>query len=452
MPYIGIRFIFDYNKQSKTSEMQIMKVLVIGGGGREHALIWKIKQNKDVSEVYCAPGNGGIAADATCVDIKPDDIPSLLSFAKENSIDLTVVGPEIPLADGIVDVFEAEGLRIFGPNKEAAQMEASKIFAKEFMARHHIPTAKFMICSDSTSANEIIKSGSMGFPVVLKADGLAAGKGVLICRDEAEAREGVEQLMVDKAFGEAGAKILIERCLVGLEISYMVIADGTDYIPLVASSDYKRALDEHKGPNTGGMGAYAPSTLVEKALEVDIERQIMEPVLKGLKDEGIHFRGVLYCGLMITEDGPMVLEFNVRFGDPETQVILPLMQEDLVDVFQVAIDGKLAEQKLSWKGAAVTVVMAAAGYPGPYEKGMEIKKLKEAAANERVIIFHAGTRLEDESILSSGGRVLNVTATGDTIADARERAYQAIEIIDFPGSRYRTDIALRAVLEQELDE
>lgn len=422
-----------------------MKVLVIGSGGREHALVWKIKQSKRVEHIYCAPGNGGIGKDAELVNIKADDIIGLAEFADENRIDLTVVGPEVPLAMGIVDEFEKRKLKVFGPNEAASQLEASKIFSKEFMARHKIPTADFIICKSPGAARLSIKGGNMGYPVVLKADGLAAGKGVLICKTEEEALQGIEDMMVKEAFGEAGRAIIIERFEQGTEVSYMVIADGEDYQPLVPSADYKRAMEGDEGLNTGGMGAYAPSVLVDDELKQQIENEVIKPVLAGLKKDNYHFRGLLYCGLMITDNGPRVLEFNVRFGDPETQVILPLLKNDLVDLFEATVNGTVADLEVEWQGAAVTVVMAAEGYPENYEKGMVISGLEQFEDSQDQVVFHAGTKLEDGKIVSSGGRVLNVTAIADDLKTAVDRAYDAVETIDFPGSRYRRDIAKNAL-------
>lgn len=422
-----------------------MKVLVIGSGGREHALVWKIAQSSRVEQIYCAPGNGGIVQQADCVNISADDVEGLAAFAQAEEIGLTVVGPEVPLSMGIVDEFEKRGLRIFGPNEAAATMEASKIHAKEFMARHHIPTAQFIICESEDAAKLVVAAADFGFPVVLKADGLAAGKGVLICENAEEAYAGVEQIMVDRAFGQAGERLIVERCLTGTEVSYMVIADGEDFIPLVPSADYKRALDDDQGLNTGGMGAYAPSVLVDDALRQQIEEEVVRPVLAGMKKDGVHFRGVLYCGLMITEDGPKVLEFNVRFGDPETQVILPVLKTDLVELFEAAIDGDLAGRKADWNGAALTIVMAADGYPESYQKGMEIKGLEAFDGRDDVVVFHAGTKAEGGKVLSSGGRVLNVTAVAPDLASAVKKAYDAAEKIEFPGGRYRSDIAKNAL-------
>jgi phosphoribosylamine--glycine ligase len=422
-----------------------MNVLVVGSGGREHALVWKLKQSSKIEKIYCAPGNGGIGRIAENVDIKADDVNALAEFAERNDIGLTMVGPEVPLSLGIVDEFEKRGLAIFGPNAEAARLESSKIFSKEFMASHHIPTADFIICKSAEAAKMTVQSSHLGFPLVLKADGLAAGKGVLICDDQQEALDGVEQLMVNKAFGDAGDRILVERCLVGTEVSYMIIADGEDYIPLVPSADYKRALDGDQGLNTGGMGAYAPSVLVDEKLRKRIESEVVKPVLAGLKKDGMHFRGLLYIGLMITEDGPQVLEFNVRFGDPETQVILPLLETDLVDLFEAAIQGRLADMDATWKGAATTIVMAAEGYPDSYKKGMSISGLEQFDQSKDVVVFHAGTKEENGGIISSGGRVLNVTAIADDLPGAVDKAYAAVKAIDFPGSRYRSDIAKNAI-------
>jgi len=427
-----------------------MKVLVVGGGGREHSLVWKLSQSPQVSEVFCAPGNGGIASLATCVPIAPENTVELARFAEEIGIELTVVGPEIPLSLGIADVFRRQNLPIFGPGADAAQLESSKVFAKLFLERHGIPTALFRVCTSHNEAVASIKSSEFGFPVVLKADGLAAGKGVLIAKDKKAALEAARTLMVDRKFGPAGERVVVEKFLSGTEVSFMVISDGERFLPLVPSCDYKKAFDGDEGPNTGGMGAYAPSVSVDVALYRQILLSVVSPTIEAMADEGRPYRGVLYCGLILTDEGPQVLEFNCRFGDPESQVVLPLMQVDLFEILLAAARGGMRGiSGMPPEGSAVTVVVAAEGYPESYEKGMEIKGLDEAGEVEGVTVFHAGTRLEGERLLTSGGRVLNVTAVADRLPRAIYHAYQAAELVRFDGARYRGDIAHNAVSDSD---
>jgi len=421
-----------------------MKILVIGSGGREHTLVWKIAQSKLVDKIYTAPGNGGIAELAECVDIKADDIEGLLSFAIEKKVDLTVVGPEVSLVAGVVDKFEEKGLKIFGPKKSAAQLEGSKVFSKEFMARNNIPTAKFKVFDDSLNAKDYINE--LGAPLVIKADGLAAGKGVIICKGPQEAIAAIDLIMEKKIFKEAGDRVVIEECLEGQEASILAISDGKNFVILESSQDHKRIFDNDKGPNTGGMGAYSPAPVITEELSAEISEKVMKPVINGMKKEGNVFRGVLYAGLMITKDGLKVLEFNVRFGDPETQAIIPRLKSDLVEVIIASLDGKLDVFKLKWDSrACVCVVMASGGYPQKYEKEKEISGLDVAKKMQDIIVFHAGTRRENDKVFTSGGRVLGVAGLGTNIKEAIDNTYQAVKKIDFEKKQYRKDIGFRAI-------
>jgi phosphoribosylamine--glycine ligase len=420
-----------------------MNVLVVGSGGREHVLAWKIRQSPLVRELYCAPGNGGIADAAQCVDIPADDIERLVGFARDKHIGLTVVGPEGPLVAGIVDAFEAEGLRIFGPNKQASQLEASKVFAKEFMQTYNIPTASFKVFDGLGEAVDFLSIAP--FPVVVKADGLAAGKGVLICHNLKEGKEAVKQMMEQRIFKEAGVRVVIEECLSGEEASILAICDGKNYIILDSSQDHKRIFDDDLGPNTGGMGAYSPAPVITEELFRKIGIQIIDPAIRGMYKEGILFKGVLYAGLMVTEEGPFVLEFNVRFGDPEAQAVLPRMRNDLVQVLLASCDGRLDKVKMEWdKRSCVCVVMSSGGYPGKYETGKEIAGL-DTLCDKNTMIFHAGTKKTDGKIVTSGGRVLGVTSLGDNIEKAMERAYQAVETVKFDRCFFRRDIGTKAL-------
>ena len=421
-----------------------MKVLVIGSGGREHTLVWKIAQSKKVDKIYAAPGNGGTAGLAENVDIKAEDIKGLLQFAIDKKIDLTVVGPEAPLVDGIVDRFKGSGLKIFGPNKAAAQLEGSKVFAKKFMARNNIPTAEFRVFSDSLNAKDYVYQKESS--VVIKASGLAAGKGVIICKAESEAEAAIDLIMEKKIFKEAGDQVVIEDCLEGEEASILAISDGEDFVVLDSSQDHKRIFDKDIGPNTGGMGAYSPAPVVTPELQKHISKKIIKPIIESMKKEGNVFKGVLYAGLMITKDGPKVLEFNVRFGDPETQAIIPRLKSDLVELMLAAIEGKLDKIKLEWdERSCVCVVMASGGYPGKYEKDKSIEGLDALKDTEDIIVFHAGTKQENGKVLTSGGRVLGVTGLGRDIKGAVENTYKAIEKIKFEKSYCRTDIGYRAI-------
>jgi phosphoribosylamine--glycine ligase len=420
-----------------------MKVLVVGGGGREHALAWKLAQSPLVEKVYAAPGNPGIAQIGECVPIAPTEVEKLAEFAEEKGIELTVVGPEAPLVAGITDVFEKRGLKVFGPSKAAARLEGSKVFAKEAMRRFGVPTADFWVFEDPEEAKRFVKK--KGAPIVVKADGLAAGKGVTVARTVEEAVEAIERIMVRKVFGEAGKRVVVEECLKGEEVSYLVIADGERFLPLEPAQDHKAVFDGDKGPNTGGMGAYSPAPILSPEMEKEVQERVIKPVLKGMKAEGTPFKGVLYAGLMITEKGPMVLEFNVRFGDPEAQTLMRRLNSDLAQVCLEAIEGRLRE-RLDWsEETSICVVLASKGYPGKYEKGKEITGIEEAEKVPSVVVFHAGTAVKDGKLVTNGGRVLNVTALGKDVVEARERVYEAVKKIHFDGMHYRTDIGMKAI-------
>jgi len=420
-----------------------MKILVIGGGGREHALVWKLKQSSSIDRIFCAPGNAGTAEIAENIAVSATDLPQLLRFAKQNDVELTVVGPDDPLAMGIVDLFTADKLRIFGPIKSAARLESSKIFAKELMRAKKVPTAQARMFSESKEA--LGYCDELKFPVVIKADGLALGKGVIIAPDVATAKSTIEAMMNEARFGDAGRRIVIEEFLRGTECSIHALVNGKDYRLLESARDHKRAFDGDKGPNTGGMGAFSPANNWDAQLRLQFEKEIMRPLLRGLAKERIAYRGLLYPGLMITSDGPRVLEFNCRFGDPETQVLLPRMKPDLLPLLEATIDGQIDNYSIEWdKRAAVTVVLASAGYPGKYETGKAISGLNEVAKLEDVQVFHAGTKIVADQVVTAGGRVLAVTALGSTIAAARDRAYAAASRIRFEGCHYRRDIALSA--------
>ena len=420
-----------------------MNILIVGSGGREHALAWKIRQSPKVKKLFCAPGNGGIAELAQCVDIQADDIASLVQFAKEYKIDLTVVGPEAPLIAGIVDVFEQEGLKAFGPGREAAQLEGSKVFAKEFMHDCNIPTAQFHVFDNVEKAKAFITRAM--YPLVVKADGLAAGKGVTVCKDLMEAEKAVDEIMVQKIFKGAGAQIIVEECLEGEEVSILAISDGEHYCLLDSSQDHKRIFDDDVGPNTGGMGAYSPAPVLTEKLRKTIEARVIEPAIRGMQRNGTPFKGVLYAGLMIAADGPMVLEFNVRFGDPEAQAVLPRMKGDLVEVMLASCEGWLDKVQLSWdKHSCVCVVISSGGYPGEYETGKEITGFKEAGAMSQTIVFHAGTKKSEDKFLTSGGRVLGVTSLGSGIEKAIEQVYKAVDQIKFERCFCRRDIGSKA--------
>ena len=419
-----------------------MKILVIGSGGREHALVWKIGQSPKAEKVYCAPGNAGIGEMVELVPIGPEEIEKLSDFAEKEKIDLTVVGPELPLTLGIVDLFEKRGLRIFGPNCGAARLEGSKAFAKEIMEENRIPTAAAVTFSDPASAKRYVAQKKS---CVVKADGLAGGKGVTVCTVQGEAEAAIDDIMVRRAFGEAGDKVVVEELLIGEEASFMVLTDGEHILPLASSQDHKRVFDEDRGPNTGGMGAYSPATVVDATVHRDIHIRILKPLLDGLKRKGVRYQGVLYVGLMITDEGPKVLEFNARFGDPECQPVIMRLKSDLVPLLEAAIEGRLNQVGSEWEdGVSVCVVLCAGGYPGAYQKGKKISGLEDLKDWGKGFVFHAGTAKRDDQWLTSGGRVLGVTALGENIEKAVREVYQAVDKIQWEGMHYRTDIAQRA--------
>ena len=421
-----------------------MKVLVVGGGGREHALVWKIAQSPKVTKIYCAPGNAGISEQATIIPIKANDLNSLLEFALKERIDLTVVGPEDPLTQGIVDLFESKGLFIFGAYRKAAEIEGSKAFAKEMMKKYHLPTAVYEIFDNRDEAVKYIRK--QGAPIVVKADGLAAGKGVIVCKTVEEAIQSVDKIMVEKIFGEAGHRAVIEEYLVGEEASYIAFTDGKAILPMASSQDHKPIFDGDQGPNTGGMGAYSPAPVVTDDVHEKIIEKILRPIIYGMGEEGRPYKGVLYAGLMIHNGHPKVLEFNARFGDPETQPVLMRMKGDIVPILEACMKGTLSQHRIEWDSRpSVCVVMASNGYPGDYEKGKVIKGLKEVSRMEGVFVFHAGTALKDGQIVTNGGRVLGVTGLGEDISRAMEKTYQAVKKISWDGVHYRTDIGQKAL-------
>jgi len=420
----------------------MMRVLIVGGGAREHALAWRLSQDDGV-EVIGAPGNAGIAALGRTVPIDPTDADQVVELAKRESADLVVVGPEAPLVAGVVDALREHGIDAFGPNREAAQLEGSKIFSKEFMARHGIPTAGFAIFDDPDAAVRYIEEAKR--PLVVKADGLAAGKGVIVAADAAEAIAGVDLIMRKRAFGDAGARVLIEECLVGQEVSYHVVSDGDRFIRLAPAQDHKRAFDGDRGPNTGGMGAYSPPPVVTAEVEQKIIERVIEPTLRGMLAEGRPFRGALFVGLMIVEGEPMVLEYNTRFGDPECQTLMTRWKGSVMPLIRGSARGDFGSLTLEWEApASLCVVLASGGYPGSYEKGKPITGLSDAGAVPQVTVFHAGTTFDGDAVVTSGGRVLSVTATGGTIDEAAERAYAAADKIHFEGKQLRRDIGWRA--------
>jgi phosphoribosylamine--glycine ligase len=441
-----------------------MRILVVGGGGREHALARKLAEEPGVSEVLCAPGNAGIARVARLLPINPGDVDALAAAAVRERVGLTVVGPELPLDRGVADLFAARQLPIFGPSRAAAQLECSKVFAKDFMARHGIPTARYRTCSSSSEARAVVTSGELGFPVVVKADGLAAGKGVVVAADEPEALAAIAAAMDERQFGDAGARLVLEECLVGPEVSFFALCDGTKAIPLVTAQDHKRIFDDDQGPNTGGMGAFAPSPLVDPALQSRIMREIVNPVIEGMRADGHPYRGFLYAGLMLTCDGPRVIEFNVRFGDPEAQVVIPMIDDELAPILAAASAGRLERAPVFRDTKHVGVVIAAAGYPSSTTGGVPISGLDEAEAIGDVLVFHAGTAAEPlaagcapaagargafgrtHTIVTAGGRVLTVVGRGSTYQAAIERAYAAVNKIHFEGMQYRRDIGRKALI------
>ncbi len=422
-----------------------MKILVIGQGGREHALLASVKKSAKAKKLYCAPGNGGTAQLAENIAIKADDVENLADFCEKENMGLTIVGPEAPLAVGIVDAFNKRGLRIFGPTKATSKLEVSKIFTKELCRNANIPTAAFEIFDDAEKAKDFVKNSKK--PIVIKADGLAAGKGVTVAETEEEAFNAIDDIMVRKIFGASGERIIVEDCLKGEEASIIVISDGTHIAPLASSQDHKRALDGDKGPNTGGMGAYSPAPVVTEEVFDRTIKTIIEPAIKALERKGTPHKGVLYAGVMVDKGEPKLLEFNARFGDPETQAILPRLESDLIELIEASIDGRIDKHSLKWKEkACVSVVLASGGYPGKYDNGKEIKGLDEAASLKDIFIFHAGTKLQnDKKVITNGGRVLNVVSLGDTIEKAAEKAYKACADISFENMYYRKDIGYKAI-------
>ena len=417
-----------------------MDILVIGGGGREHAIVRKLKESPRTGKLYCAPGNGGIAKDAECVPISAMDIPAVVAFAKEKKIDLVFVAPDDPLAAGMVDALEQEGIAAFGPRANAAVIEASKVFSKDLMKRYHIPTAQYEVFSEPSSAIAWIEQNNR-FPIVVKADGLALGKGVLICPDLQAAKDAVKEIMEDKVFGASGSRVVVEEFLTGPEVSVLAFTDGHCVKPMVSSKDHKRALDNDEGLNTGGMGTISPNPYYTDAIAKECMDTIFLPTIEAMQQEGRPFKGCLYFGLMLTPNGPKVIEYNARFGDPETQVVLPRLKTDFVDVIMAVVEERLAEQPIEWSDeACACVVMASGGYPGHYEKGIPIEGLDENGQVDGAVVYHAGTAEKDGRLVTNGGRVLGVTATGETLPEALQKAYEAVGKIYWDGVHYRHDI------------
>jgi phosphoribosylamine---glycine ligase len=423
-----------------------VKVLIVGSGAREHALAWKLGGERGVTDVICAPGNAGIAQLARTIAIDAGDPAALSEFAARERIDLTVVGPELPLDRGIADLFASKRQRIFGPSRAAAQLECSKVFAKAFMARHAIPTARYRACNDAAAAYAVVGSGELGFPVVVKADGLAAGKGVVVAPDAETANLAVRAAMEERHFGDAGARVVLEECLQGPEVSFFAMCDGRRAVPLMSAQDHKRVFDGDEGPNTGGMGAFTPTPLVDAAMRDRIMRDIIDPVVAGLRSEALEYRGFLYAGLMLTCDGPKVIEFNVRFGDPEAQVVIPMIEGELAPRLAAAADGALDPAPLAFRAEPhVGVVLAARGYPGPVHGGVPIQGLEDASRLEDVLVFHAGTTVTEGVLVTAGGRVLTVVGRGPTYEAAIARAYAGVSMIAFDGMQYRHDIGRKAL-------
>ena len=420
-----------------------MKVLVVGSGGREHALCWAIAKSKKLERLFCAPGNGGIAQIAECVDISAEDIPGIVDFATSEQIGLVVVGPELPLVAGIADRLEEAGVKVFGPNAKAAMIEGSKGMMKDLCTKYDIPTATYARFDDCDAAKDYVRL--KGAPIVVKADGLAAGKGVILCRNKTEAHAAIDLMMTQDAFGDAGAELVIEEFMVGEEASFFALVDGENALPLVAAQDHKAVGDGDTGPNTGGMGAYSPASVVDEAMAKTIMKTIIEPTIRGMAADGITYRGVLFAGLMITDAGPKLIEYNCRFGDPECQALMMRLKNDFLEVLEAAVKGELDQVELKWSSdAALTVVMAVNGYPGGYEKGSEIKGIEEAEANG-AMVFHSGTKADGDKILADGGRVLSVTASAPSVAKAQAKAYDAVAKIDWPEGFCRSDIGWRAI-------
>lgn len=416
-----------------------MKILVVGSGGREHAICYSLLKGKKVNEIYCAPGNAGISEIAQCLSIKDNDIDNLYKFAKENKIDLTIVGPEVPLVDGIVDKFEKENLRIFGPNKKCSMLEGSKAFSKEFMIKHDIPTAKYKEYMDLDEAiNEI---DSFGYPVVIKADGLAAGKGVVIAKDKEEGIKALREMMSDKKFGSAGEKIVIEEFLKGIETSILAFVDNNTIVPMESAKDHKKVYNNEEGPNTGGMGTFSPSNIYDEQLSHIVKKEVLDKTLKGFKDDNLNYKGILFIGLMITDDGPKVLEYNVRFGDPETQSVLLRLETDLIEIIEAILENRLNEIHIKYdEKNAVCVMLTSGGYPESYEKGKVITGLDKV--DEDIVIFHSGTKIIDNKLVTNGGRVIGISAKGNSLEEASKKVYENIEKIKFEGMHYRTDIGV----------
>ena len=422
-----------------------MNILVVGSGGREHAIVWAIAQSMKANKIYCAPGNGGIADIAECLHINATDIEGMVQAAKDYKIDLVVVAPDDPLAKGMVDAMTKAGIRAFGPTAEAARIEASKAFSKEFMKKYGIPTANYALFSESDEALEYLKKQK--YPLVVKADGLALGKGVIICKNQKEAEDAVNSIMIENNFGEAGKQVVIEEFLTGTEVSILSFTDGKTLSIMPASQDHKRAMDDDKGLNTGGMGTFSPSRVYTPELAQICMEKIYLPTINALNRGGITFKGILYFGLILTDEGPKVLEYNARFGDPETQVVLPTLETDLVDIFEAVIDGTLDKINIEWSDAAcVCVIMASGGYPENYKKGYEIKGIEQAELDSNIIVFHAGTKKENGKYYTNGGRVLGVTAIDKDLKHARERAYKAVEKIQFQDAHYRKDIGVKSYI------
>jgi phosphoribosylamine--glycine ligase len=421
-----------------------MKVLVLGNGGREHAIVWKLRQSRRITKLYCAPGNGGIAAEAECVSADLKSMDSLLLLANRLAPDVTIVGPELPLTLGVVDEFQKRGWPVFGPTRVAAQLEASKSFAKEFMQRHRIPTAGYSVCKNKDEVKEALTH--FHTPLVVKADGLAAGKGVFIAQTKEDAQRTAEEMLSGRILGDAGSRVVLEEYLKGEELSFLVLSDGERVVPLVATQDHKRIYDDDEGPNTGGMGAYSTEQMVDAQMRDWLMTHIARPVISGMRAEGAEYKGILYCGIMMTARGPMVLEFNCRFGDPETQPIMMRMESDLMEAVEASIQGRVSDGDFRWSpDPAVCVVMASGGYPGSFEAGQRISGIDEADRVEGVKVFHAGTNRRDGDFYTSGGRVLGVTARGSDLPQAVERAYDAVLKIRFDGMHYRKDIAARGL-------
>ena len=416
-----------------------MKILVVGSGGREHAICYSLLKGKKVNEIYCAPGNAGISEIAQCLSIKDNDIDNLYKFAKENKVDLTIVGPEVPLVDGIVDKFEKENLKIFGPNKKCSMLEGSKAFSKEFMSKHDIPTAKY---KEYRSLDEAISEiDSFGYPVVIKADGLAAGKGVVIAKDKEEGIKALKEMMSDKKFGIAGEKIVIEEFLKGIETSILAFVDNNTIVPMESAKDHKKVYNNEEGPNTGGMGTFSPSNIYDEQLSHIVKKEVLYKTLKGFKDDNLNYKGILFIGLMITEDGPKVLEYNVRFGDPETQSVLLRLETDLIEIIEAILENRLNEIHIKYdEKNAVCVMLTSGGYPESYEKGKVITGLDKV--DEDIVIFHSGTKKINNKLVTNGGRVIGISAKGNSLEEASKKVYENIEKIKFEGMHYRTDIGV----------